>query len=142
MKKLKLSEHGSHHEPKVGTERSFGVVFSIVFTIIGTLPFIRGGELRLWSLLVAAVFLGLGLLAPGILRPLNILWFKFGLLLGRIIAPIVISLLFFIAITPTALVMRLLRKDLLSLKFDRKAKSYWINRSKTDNPMGSMKNQF
>jgi len=142
MKKLKLSEHGSHHEPKVGTERSFGVVFSIVFTIIGTLPFIRGGELRLWSLLVAAVFLGLGLLAPGILRPLNILWFKFGLLLGRIIAPIVISLLFFIAITPTALVMRLLRKDLLSLKIDQKAKSYWIDRSKTDNPMGSMKNQF
>ena len=126
----------------MGSERSFGVVFAIVFAIIGTLPLIRGGELRHWSLLVAAVFLGLGLLAPGILRPLNILWFKFGLLLGRIIAPIVISLLFFIAVTPTALIMRLLRKDLLSLKFDRKAKSYWINRSKTDNPMGSMKNQF
>jgi hypothetical protein len=113
-----------------------------VFVIIGTLPLLKGGDLRLWALLVAAVFLGLGLFTPGVLRPLNILWFKFGLLLGRIIAPIVISLLFFIAITPTALVMRLLRKDLLSLKFDRKAKSYWINRSKTDNPMGSMKNQF
>jgi hypothetical protein len=137
-----LSENSGYHEVKVGSERSFGVVFAIVFAIIGTLPLIRGGELRLWSLLVAAVFLGLGLLAPGILRPLNILWFKFGLLLGRIIAPIVISLLFFIAVTPTALVMRLLRKDLLSLKFDRKAKSYWISRSKTDNPMGSMKNQF
>ena len=126
----------------MGSERSFGIVFAIVFTIIGALPLLKGGELRLWALLVAAVFLGLGLLAPGILRPLNILWFKFGLLLGRIIAPIVISLLFFIAVTPTALVMRLLRKDLLSLKFDRKAKSYWINRSKTENPMGSMKNQF
>jgi len=137
-----LSEHSGHHEAKMGSERSFGVVFAIVFAIIGTLPLIRGGELRHWSLLVAAAFLGLGLLAPGILRPLNILWFKFGLLLGRIIAPIVISLLFFIAVTPTALIMRLLRKDLLSLKFDRKAKSYWINRSKTDNPMGSMKNQF
>ena len=137
-----MSENSGHHEVKVGSERSFGVVFAIVFAIIGTLPLIRGGELRLWSLLVAAVFLGVGLLAPGILRPLNILWFKFGLLLGRIIAPIVISLLFFIAVTPTALIMRLLSKDVLSLKFDRDAKSYWISRSKTDNPMGSMKNQF
>jgi len=130
----------------MGSERGFGLVFAIVFTIIGIIPLLKGGELRLWSLLLAAVFLGLVLIAPGILRPLlrplNILWFKFGLLLGRIIAPIVISLLFFIAITPTALVMRLMRKDLLSLKFDRQAKSYWINRSKTENPMGSMKNQF
>ena len=137
-----MSEHHGTHEAKIGSERSFGVVFAIVFAIIGALPLLKGGDLRLWSLLVAAVFLGLGLLTPGVLRPLNILWFKFGLLLGRIIAPIVISLLFFIAVTPTALVMRLLRKDLLSLKFDRKAKSYWISRSKTDNPMGSMKNQF
>jgi hypothetical protein len=137
-----LSEHSDHHEVKIGSERSFGVVFAIVFTIVGTLPLLRGEELRLWSLLAAALFLGLGLLAPGILRPLNILWFKFGLLLGRIIAPIVISLLFFIAVTPTALVMRLLRKDLLSLRFDRNAKSYWISRSKTQNPMGTMKNQF
>lgn len=137
-----MSEHSDHHEAKMGSERSFGVVFAIVFIIIGTVPLIRGGELRLWSLLAAAIFLGLGLLAPRVLRPLNILWFRFGLLLGRIIAPIVISLLFFIAVTPTALVMRLLRKDLLSLKIDRKVKSYWIDRSKTDNPMGSMKNQF
>lgn len=137
-----MSEQRGHHEAKMGSERSFGVVFSIVFTIIGALPLLKGGELRLWSLLVAAVFLGLGLIAPGILRPLNILWFRFGLLLGRIIAPIVISLLFFIAVTPTALIMRLLRKDVLSLRFDRTAKSYWIGRSKTDNPMGSMKNQF
>ncbi len=137
-----MSEHHGHHEAIIGSERSFGLVFAIVFTIIGIIPLLKGGELRLWSLLLAAVFLGLVLIAPGILRPLNILWFKFGLLLGRIIAPIVISLLFFIAITPTALVMRLMRKDLLSLKFDRQAKSYWINRSKTENPMGSMKNQF
>ena len=137
-----MSEHSGHHEAKVGSERSFGMVFAIVFTIIGALPLLRGGELRLWSLLLAAVFLGLGLIAPGILRPLNIIWFKFGILLGRIIAPIVISLLFFIAVTPTALILRMLRKDVLSLKFDRNAKSYWISRSKTENPMGSMKNQF
>lgn len=137
-----MSEHSGHHEAKVGSERSFGVVFAIVFAIIGTVPLLRGDELRHWSLLAATVFLGLGLLAPAILRPLNILWFKFGLLLGRIIAPIVISLLFFVAVTPTALIMRLLRKDVLLLKLDRNAKSYWISRSKTENPMGSMKNQF
>jgi Saxitoxin biosynthesis operon protein SxtJ len=137
-----LSEQGEHHEVKVGSERSFGFVFAFVFMIIGTVPLIRGGDLRLWSLLLAAVFLGLGLIAPGVLRPLNIVWFKFGMLLGRIIAPIVISLLFFIAVTPTALIMRIMRKDPLTLKFDPNAKSYWIARSKTQNPMGSMKNQF
>ena len=137
-----MSEHKGHHEVKVGSERSFGVVFAIVFTIIGVWPLLSGGELRFWSLLVAAVFLGLGYIAPGVLRPLNILWFKFGMLLGRIIAPIVISLLFFITVTPTGLIMRMLRKDILRLKLDRNAKSYWISRSKTENPMGSMKNQF
>jgi Saxitoxin biosynthesis operon protein SxtJ len=142
MRKTGLSEQSGHHEAKMGSERSFGVVFAIVFAIIGTVPLLRGSELRLWSLLIAAVFLAFGLIAPRVLRPLNILWFKFGLLLGRIIAPIVISLLFFIAVTPTALIMRLLRKDVLSLRFDRNAKSYWISRSRTNNPMGSMKNQF
>ena len=137
-----MSEHNVHHEVKVGSERSFGVVFAIVFAIIAAWPLLSGGELRFWSLLVATVFLGLGFFAPGVLRPLNILWFKFGILLGRIIAPIVISLLFFIAVTPTALIMRVLRKDILRLKLDRNAKSYWINRSETENPMGSMKKQF
>ena len=137
-----MSEQNSHHEVKVGSERSFGVVFAIVFAIIGAWPLLGGGEPRLWSLLIAAVFLGLGFIAPVVLRPLNIIWFKFGMLLGRIIAPIVISLLFFIAVTPTALIMRMMRKDILRLKLDRNAKSYWISRSKTNNPMGSMKKQF
>ena len=137
-----MPAHKGHHEVKVGSERSFGVVFAIAFTIIAALPLLRGGELRFWSMLVAAVFLVLGFIAPRVLRPLNILWFKFGMLLGRIIAPIVISLLFFIAVTPTALIMRMLRKDILRLKLDRNAKSYWISRSKTENPMGSMKKQF
>jgi len=90
-----FSEHFGHHEAKVGSERSFGLVFAIVFAIIGLLPLIKGGELRFWSLLVTAAFLGLGVLAPATLRPLNIIWFKAGLLLGRIITPVVISLLFF-----------------------------------------------
>lgn len=127
---------------KVGSERSFGVVFAIVFSIIGTWPLFSGGEPRIWILLVAALFLGLGFFRPRVLRPLNILWFKFGMLLGRIVAPIVISLIFFIAVTPTALIMRTLRKDILRLKLDKHAKSYWITRSKTEYPMGSMKKQF
>ena len=137
-----MSEQKGHHEVKVGSERSFGVVFAIVFSIIGTWPLLSGGELRIWSQLVAAAFLGLGFITPGVLRPLNILWFKFGMLLGRIIAPIVISLLYFITVTPTGLIMRILRKDILRLKLDRNAKSYWICRDKTNNPMGSMKKQF
>jgi len=137
-----FSEHFGHHEAKVGSERSFGLVFAIVFAIIGLLPLIKGGELRFWSLLVTAAFLGLGVLAPATLRPLNIIWFKAGLLLGRIITPVVISLLFFAAVTPTGFILRMLRGDPLSLKFDRNAKSYWVIRSKSENPMGSMKNQF
>jgi hypothetical protein len=137
-----MSAQSEYHAAELGSERSFGAIFAVVFAIVGTLPLIRGGELRLWALLLAAVFLGLGLIAPAVLRPLNIVWFKFGMLLGRIIAPIVVALLFFVAVTPTGLILRMFRKDPLSLKIDRGAKSYWITRSKTQNPMGSMKNQF
>ena len=139
---LALFEHRDHHEAKPGSERSFGLVLSVAFTIIGTVPLVRGGELRIWSLLLAAAFLGPALVAPRILRPLNIIWFRFGMLLGRLIAPVVSSLLYFFAVTPTALMMRMMRKDILSLKFDRNAESYWVKRTKTENPMGSMKNQF
>ena len=137
-----MAEHEGHHEVEIGSERSFGIVFAIVFSIIGAWPLLSGGELRLWSMAIAAVFLGLGFAAPRVLRPLNTMWFKFGMLLGRIIAPVVISILFFVTVTPTGLIMRLMHKDILRLKLDRNAKSYWISRSETDNPMGSMKKQF
>jgi hypothetical protein len=137
-----LSKHRGHHEVKIGSDRSFAIVFAVIFTVIGILPFTRGGELRLWSVLLAAVLLGLGLIAPRVLRPLNVLWFKFGILLGRIIAPIAVSLLFIVAVTPIALILRISGKDPLSLKLDRNTESYWISRSETENPMSSMKNQF
>lgn len=138
-----MSESDSHAEVKVGSERSFGFVFGAVFTVIALLPAVSGdGEIRVWALAVGATFAGLALAWPKILRPLNLVWFKFGMLLGRIIAPIVMALVFFIAVTPVALVMRLLGKDPLKKKPDPTVASYWIKRDGDEMPMGSMKNQF
>lgn len=138
-----MSETESYAEVKVGSERSFGFVFCAVFAVIGLLPLIASdGEVRIWSLAIAGVFGGLALLKPAILRPLNLLWFKFGMLLGRIIAPIVMALIFFVAVTPVALIMRLFGKDPLQKKPDPNADSYWIARDDENTPMGSMKNQF
>ncbi len=137
-----MSETEAHSETKLGSERSFGLVFGAVFAIIGLLPLLNDAPMRIWALGGAAVFVLLGFLYPRALRPLNLLWFKFGMLLGRIIAPIVMMLLFFVVVTPVALIMRALGKDVLRLKIDRDAPSYWIRRSDDESPMGSMKNQF
>lgn len=131
-------QHG-HAEVKMGSERSFGFVFAAVFTIIALWPLISGSAVRYWALGIAAVFAVTALAAPRILAPLNKLWFKFGVLLGAIVAPIVMFLLFFLAVTPTAIIMRALGKDLLLQKIDKSAVSYWIER---EEPVGSMKNQF
>ena len=123
---------------KIGSNRSFGIVFCIVFLIIATYPLINIGELRIWSLILSLVFLILGLLNSKILYPLNKIWFKFGLFLGRIVSPIVMAIIFFLVVTPIGLLMRILDKDLLNLKFNN-AKSYWI---KKDEQKSKMKNQF
>lgn len=138
-----MSETESYAEVKVGSERSFGFVFGAVFAIIALFPVIADdGEIRLWAIAVAAVFAILALAAPKVLRPLNVLWFKFGMLLGRIIAPIVMALVFFVAVTPVALLMRLFGKDPLNKEPDPEADSYWIHRDDDETPMGPMKNQF
>lgn len=137
-----MSDNASHHEVKPGSERSFGVVFALVFIIIALWPLLSSGSVRLWPLLVAGILLVLAFFAPRSLAALNILWFKFGMLLGRIIAPIVITLLYTLTVIPTGLIMRLLKKDILCIKMDKSAKSYWIDRTETDHPMGSMKKQF
>jgi len=138
-----MSETESFAEIKVGSERSFGFVFAAVFGIVGLWPAVSGdGQVRLWSLGVAAAFIIVALARPIVLRPLNILWFKFGILLGKIIGPIVMALLFFVAVTPVALVMRLLGKDPLRKKPDPEAETYWLKRSQEEMPMGTMKNQF
>ena len=104
---------------KIGSNRSFGIVFSIVFLIIAIYPLINNDELRIWSLIIAIIFLVLGLINSKILTPLNKLWFKFGILLGRIVSPVIMGLIFFLVVTPIALIMRIIGKDLLNLKFNK-----------------------
>ena len=123
---------------KIGSNKSFGIVFFIVFLLIGIYPFLNGNDLRIWSLLISFVFLILGLINSKILTPLNKLWFKFGLFLGKIISPLVMGFIFFIVVTPTGIIMRLMRKDLLNLKYNQK-KTYWIDKA---GPKSKMKNQF
>ena len=123
---------------KVNSNRSFGIVFFIVFLIISFWPTIEGQSLRLWSLAIALIFLVFGLLNSKLLSPFNIIWVKFGEVLGRIIAPIAMGVVYFIIITPIGLFMRLIGKDLLRTKFS-KNNSYWIKREKN---IGSMKRQF
>ena len=123
---------------KVGSNKSFGIVFFIFFLIISLYPLINHQNIRIWSLIISIIFLVLGLLNSQILTPLNILWFKFGIFLGRIISPIVMGLVFFLVVTPTGIIMRLLKKDLLKLK-KKNSLSYWIEKDKTKS---DMKNQF
>ena len=125
-------------EIKISSNRSFGIVFFIVFLLIGTYPLLNNDHVRIWSLIISIVFLILGLLNSKILLPLNKIWFKFGILLGKIISPLIMGLIFFVVVTPIGLLMRLFNKDLLNLKFN-KSKSYWIEKS---DPKSKMKNQF
>jgi hypothetical protein len=109
-------------EIKLGSNRSFGIVFFIVFVLIATYPLINQGELRIWSLIISFLFLFLGLLNSKILTPLNKLWFRFGLFLGKIISPIVMGVIFFLVVTPIGLLMRFFGKDVLNLKINKKKK--------------------
>ena len=123
---------------KIGSNRSFGILFFVVFLIIAIYPLIYGDQLKLWSLIISIVFLFLGLVNSKILNPFNKLWFKFGIFLGKLISPLVMSIIFFLVVTPIGLLMRLMNKDLLNLRFNKNS-SYWIE--KTD-PKSKMKNQF
>tara|TARA_B100001121_G_scaffold114209_1_gene100583 strand:- start:2 stop:385 length:384 start_codon:yes stop_codon:yes gene_type:complete len=125
-------------EIKIGSNRSFGIVFFIVFLIIAIYPFLNQGELRLWSLIISITFLILGLLNSKLLSPLNKIWFKFGIFLGKIVSPLVMGLIFFFVVTPIGILMRILNKDLLNLKFNGKS-TYWIEKN---DPKSKMKNQF
>jgi hypothetical protein len=132
----------SHRLVKSGSERSFGIVFSIVFLVIGGLPLLGGGSVRWWSIAIAAAFLVAALIRPQILAPLNKLWFRFGLLLHHIVTPIIMGFLFFVVMLPTALILRMLRKDLLRLAKDPNGMSYWIPREQPAPKPGSMSKQF
>ena len=123
---------------KISSNRSFGIVFFVVFLLIALYPLIYGGEIRIWSLIISIIFLILGLLNSKILSPLNKIWFKFGMLLGKIVSPLIMGIIFFLVVTPVGFIMRLLRKDVLNLKYN-KNKSYWIEKN---GPKSKMKNQF
>ena len=120
------------------SNKGFGFVFFIVFILIAFYPLLNDGSIRLWSLLVSLIFLILGLLNSKILNPLNNLWYKFGLLLNKVISPLIMGIIFFLIVTPIGILMRILKKDLLNLKYNNK-KTYWIEKK---GPKSKMKNQF
>ena len=123
---------------KISSNRSFGIVFFIVFFIIAIFPLLNGGSIRIWSVVLSIIFLILGLINSSILYPLNKIWFKFGILLGKFVSPIVLGVIFFFVVTPIGILMKILGKDLLNLKSNNE-KSYWIKRSKIKS---KMKDQF
>ena len=127
-----------NNDIKIGSNKSFGIVFFIVFLIISLYPMLKGQDLRLWFLIISFIFLILGMINSSILTPLNKIWFKFGILLGNIISPIVMAIIFFGVVLPTGIVMKILRKDLIGLKKNNK-NTYWIEKK---SQMTSMKNQF
>ena len=125
-------------EIKRSSNRSFGIVFFIVFLIIGFWPLLDMSTYRLWPIIIAFIFLILGCINSKLLTPLNILWFKFGLFLGKIVSPLVMGIIYFFVVTPTGLLMKIFRKDLLNLKYNNK-NSYWIEKNELKS---KMKNQF
>lgn len=134
-----MSEKISYIQTEQSSEKSFGVVFSIVFLIVALYPLVNSEGLHIWALALSFIFFLLAIIAPQVLSLPNKLWFKFGLLIGSIVAPIVMSFIYLITVVPTGMIVRLFGNDLLRQKLDNNTKSYWIERKE---PMGSMKNQF
>lgn len=123
---------------KISTNRSFGIVFFILFLLIALYPLVNNGDIRLWFLVISLIFLVLGIINSKILSPLNKIWFKFGIILGIITSPVIMGAIFFLVVTPIGLIMRLAGKDLLNLKY-HDDKSYWVKKEDTKS---NMKNQF
>ena len=134
-----MSEHKQNIQVERGSEKSFGLVFAVVFFLVGLYPLLNNKDILLWPLIIALIFLLLSYLAPKILSVPNKLWFKLGLALGAVVAPVVMALVYFTTVVPIGLIMRLMGKDMLRQKLDKNAKSYWIVR---DLPMGSRRDQF
>ena len=133
------SEFRSHIKIKNGSEKNFGVTFGIIFLLIGFYPLMDRGDMRLWAVGIAFVFFFLAFLAPRVLSVPNKLWFKLGVAIGGVIAPVVMALVYFTTVVPIGLILKLIGKDLLHQKLSSKVESYWVERNL---PSGSMKNQF
>jgi hypothetical protein len=127
---------------QASSDRSFGIVFTVVFALIALYPLIHGEPLRLWAMAVAAAFMAAALIRPQLLAPLNKLWFRFGMLLHRIVSPVAMGIIFFGAIMPMGLAMRALGKRPLRLDLDPNAKSYWIPREPPGPEARSMSDPF
>ena len=124
---------------KMGSNRSFGLVFFVVFLIISLWPLASEGLIRVWAAIVSFIFLILGIINSKSLTPLNKVWFKFGQILGAIVAPFFMGVVFFVVITPIGLFMSIMGKDLLNKKYNKKKETYWIKR---DIEVSTMKRQF
>ena len=124
---------------KVPSNRSFGLVFFVVFLIVALWPLKSGEDIRIWSLTLSIIFFILGILNSQLLTPLNKLWFKFGMFLGLIVSPIVMGIVYFLVVTPIGIFMRLLGKDLLKTSKEKHSSTYWVKRNKQQS---SMKKQF
>ena len=128
----------NYKDIKIGSNRSFGTVFFVVFLLIGLWPVLNGNEPRIWSIVISLIFLILGILNSKILTPFNKIWFRFGIFLGNFISPIIMGIVFFLVVTPTGLIMKLFRKDLINLRKNNSS-TYWIEKKDIKS---SMKNQF
>ena len=126
-------------EIKTGSNKSFGIVFFVIFIIVALWPLLKDENIRVWSLIVSIIFLTLGLLNSKILTPLNKLWMRLGILLGSIVSPIVMGVVYFGVVTPIGLIMKLFGKDVLNLKLDKNKPTYWLKKNKIKS---KMKNQF
>ena len=124
---------------KAGSIRGFGIVFFFVFTIIALYPLLNNHEIRFWSLIIGFIFLFLGIVESTLLKPLNLIWFKFGLFLGQFIAPIVMGIVYFMVVFPTFLLLKIFKKNYLNINYERNRNSYWLN---IKNKSNSMKDQF
>ena len=124
---------------KLPSNRNFGLVFFVFFLIIGLWPLLGTNEIRYWSIFFSIIFFLLGITNSKLLNPLNKIWFNFGMLLGKMISPLVMGIIFFLVVTPIGVIMRVFGKDILSLKYNKKNKSYWIEKI---GPKSKMKNQF
>ena len=124
---------------KLPSNRNFGLVFFVFFLIIGLWPLLGTNEIRYWSIFFSVIFFLLGITNSKLLNPLNKIWFNFGILLGKMISPLIMGIIFFLVVTPIGLIMRVFGKDILSLKYNKKDKSYWIEKN---GPKSKMKNQF
>ena len=126
-------------EIKTSSNKSFGLVFFVIFMTIALWPLLNDGNIRIWSVIVSIIFLILGLFNSKILTPFNKLWMRLGILLGAIVSPIVMGIVYFAVITPIGLIMKLFGKDVLNLKIDKNKNTYWTLKKKTPS---KMKDQF